>query len=83
MTEEVMPLLSNVRAMIENAERQGYIVRDDLSLSWKRPAGMNDATAEVYQRATEPFTQQIRAAAQSWWDAEERCPNRSPKTAAH
>ena len=47
VTELVMPRLTNVRAMIDNAERQGFVVNDDLSVSWTRPAGISDATAEV------------------------------------
>lgn len=71
MTEAVMPKLTNVRAMVDNAERQGFVVNDDLSVSWERPEGMDDATAEKYQNATGPFSEQITAAGQDWWDAEQ------------
>ena len=72
VTESVMPKLSNVRAMIDNAERQGFVVNDDLSVSWTRPSGISDASAEKYQQATGQFSQQIKAAATEWWAAEQR-----------
>lgn len=70
LTESVMPSLTNVRAMIDNAERQGFLVNNDLSVAWTRPAGISDATAEKFQEATLRFTRQIRDAAQEWWAAE-------------
>lgn len=72
VTESVMPKLSNVRAMIDNAERQGFVVNDDLSVSWTRPSGMSDASAEKYQQATTSFSAQIKEAATDWWAAEQR-----------
>jgi hypothetical protein len=56
--------------MIDNAECQGFVVNDDLSVSWTRPAGMGDAAAEKYGEATRRFSQQIKDAAQEWWAAE-------------
>ena len=76
VTELVMPRLTNVRAMIYNAERQGFVVNDDLSVSWTRPAGISDATAEKYRETTGPFSQQIKDGARGWWAAEQQVPSR-------
>ncbi|MDT5222378.1 MAG: hypothetical protein QOF15_4483, partial [Mycobacterium sp.] len=72
MTEMVMPKLTNVRAMIDNAECQGFVVSDDLLVSWTRPAGISDATAEKYREATGSFSQQIKDGARGWWVAEQQ-----------
>lgn len=72
MTETVMPKLTNVRAMIDTAERLGFIVNDDLSVSWSQRTGMSDATAEQYRQASVRFSHEIKEAAQDWWAAEQQ-----------
>lgn len=67
-----MPKLTNVRAMIDNTERLGFVVNDDLSVSWSQRAGMGDATAEQNRQASVRLSQLIKDAAQDWWDAEQR-----------
>lgn len=72
MTESVMPKLTNVRAMIDNAERLGFAVKDDLSVSWSQPAGMSEVTAQKYRQASVRFSGEIKNAAQDWWEAEQQ-----------
>ncbi|WP_205877490.1 hypothetical protein [Mycobacterium camsae] len=62
--------------MIDNVERQVFLVNNDLSVSWTCPAAMSDAAAEKYQEATLGFTRQIRNAAPEWWAAELQVSNR-------
>jgi uncharacterized protein YukE len=72
IAESVMPALKNVRQLIENCEKHpGFTVNDDLSVSYTAPEGTSDKDEKASKDAVAGFAQQIKDAADTWWQAEQ------------
>jgi Papain fold toxin 1, glutamine deamidase len=72
MTESVMPTLKNARQLIENCEKHpGFTVNDDLSVSYTAPEGTSEQDEKASKDAVAGFAQQIKDAADTWWQAEQ------------
>jgi hypothetical protein len=71
VTSTLMPPLSNAQQIIANAEAQpGVIVNEDLSITYTRPAGISQKTADANSKVVATAAAELKDSVEKWWSAE-------------